>query len=105
MMQDGRGPASAGTVDITLRYTLTPSGESTHVARVVTIEIPWPLRVIQAVVVRSFRIESSRTLLALKAYVDASLPAQHGPEGAGVPYGVGVTVVVEVGEHDHSAVK
>jgi len=95
----------AGTIDITLRYTLTPGAESTHVSRVVTIDIPWPLRVIQGVVVRSFRIESSRTLLALKAYVDASLPAEHQAEGAGVPYGVGVTVVVEVGEHDHSAVK
>jgi len=95
----------AGTIDVTLRYTLTASGESTHVSRVVTIDTPWPLRVIQAVIVRSFRVESSRTLLALKAYVDASLPAEHQAEGAGVPYGVGVTVVVEVGEHDHSAVK
>jgi uncharacterized protein YndB with AHSA1/START domain len=89
----------AGTIDVTLRYTLTASGESTHVSRVVTIDTPWPLRVIQAVIVRSFRVESSRTLLALKAYVDASLPVEQAAEGAGVSYGIRVTVVVEVGEH------
>ena len=60
----------AGTVDITLRYTLTPSGGSTHVTRVVTIDIPWSLKVIQPVIIRAFRVESGRTLLALKAYAD-----------------------------------
>jgi uncharacterized protein YndB with AHSA1/START domain len=60
----------AGTVDITLRYTLTPAGGSTHVTRVVTIEIPWSLKVIQPVIIRAFRVESGRTLLALKAYAD-----------------------------------
>jgi hypothetical protein len=89
----------AGTIDITLRYTLTPRGESTHAARVVSIDIPWPLRVLQGVVVRSFRIESGRTLLALKAYVDAKLPAEEAAEGPGVADRVGATVVVEVGEH------
>jgi uncharacterized protein YndB with AHSA1/START domain len=60
----------AGTVDITLRYTLTPAGRSTHVTRVVTIDIPWSLKVIQPVIIRAFRVESGRTLLALKAYAD-----------------------------------
>ena len=60
----------AGTVDITLRYTLTPAGGSTHVTRVVTIDIPWSLKVFQPVIIRAFRVESGRTLLALKAYAD-----------------------------------
>jgi uncharacterized protein YndB with AHSA1/START domain len=60
----------AGTVDITLRYTLTPAGGSTHVTRVVTIEIPRSLKVVQPVIIRAFRMESGRTLLALKAYAD-----------------------------------
>jgi uncharacterized protein YndB with AHSA1/START domain len=60
----------AGTVDVTLRYTLTPDGESTRVTRVVTIEVPWSPRLIQPVLVRAFRVESGRTLVALKAYAD-----------------------------------
>ena len=60
----------AGTVDITLRYTLTPAGGSTHVTRVVTIDIPWSLKVFQPVIIRAFRVEGGRTLLALKAYAD-----------------------------------
>ena len=62
----------AGTVDVTLRYTLTPGpgAEVTHVARLVTIMVPPRLRPIQPVLVRAFRTESTRTLLALKAYAD-----------------------------------
>lgn len=62
----------AGTVDVTLRYTLTPDSGScvTHVARVVTILVPWRLRLVQPVLVRAFRTESTRTLTALKAYAD-----------------------------------
>ena len=60
----------AGTVDVTLRYTLTPGPGSTHVARVVTIAVRGPLKLIQPVLVRAFRAESGRTLLALKAYAD-----------------------------------
>jgi uncharacterized protein YndB with AHSA1/START domain len=60
----------AGTVDVTLRYSLTPAGGSTHVSRIVTITIPRSLKVIQPVIIRSFRVESGRTLLALKAYAD-----------------------------------
>ncbi|HEX4930304.1 MAG TPA: SRPBCC family protein [Gaiellaceae bacterium] len=60
-----------GTVDATLRYTLTPTGsESTHVRRAVTLGIPWSLKLVQPVLVRAFRRESERTLLALKAYAE-----------------------------------
>jgi uncharacterized protein YndB with AHSA1/START domain len=68
----------SGTVDVTLRYALTPGAvaEATHVARVVTLTIPASLRLAQPVLVRAFRAESTRTLMALKAYADAlpSLP-------------------------------
>ena len=45
-------------------------------ARVVTLTIPTSLRLVQPVLVRAFRVESTRTLMALKAYGDAlpSLP-------------------------------
>ncbi len=66
----------AGTVDVTLRYVLAPSAGGTHVSRVVTVGIPWSLKIIRPVIVRQFRTESSRTLQALKAYAD-TLP---GPE-------------------------
>jgi Polyketide cyclase / dehydrase and lipid transport len=59
-----------GTIDVTMRYTLAPGSESTHVCRVVTIEVPWSLKLLQPAVVRGFRVESARTLLALKAYAD-----------------------------------
>jgi uncharacterized protein YndB with AHSA1/START domain len=61
----------AGTVDVTMRYTLTPGTGSARVTRVVTLGIPWSLRLVQPVLVRAFRTESRRTLIALKAYADA----------------------------------
>ena len=60
----------SGTVDVILRYTLTPGADSTHVTRVVTLGIPWSLKLVQPLLVRAFRVESPRTLLALKAYAD-----------------------------------
>jgi len=60
----------AGTVDVLMRYTLTPVDGGTRVRRVVTLGIPWSLKLVQPVLVRAFRTESSRTLLALKAYAD-----------------------------------
>ncbi len=64
-------PLHVGTVDATLRYTLTPTGsESTHVKRVVTLGIPRSLKLFQPLLVRTFRRESERTLLALKAYAE-----------------------------------
>ncbi len=59
-----------GTVDILMRYTLTPAEGSTHVHRVVTIDIPRSLKALQPVLVHAFRTESRRTLLALKAHAD-----------------------------------
>ena len=60
----------AGTVDVLMRYTLTLVDGGTRVRRVVTLGIPWSLKLVQPVLVRAFRTESSRTLLALKAYAD-----------------------------------
>lgn len=59
-----------GIVDITLRYVLTPAGDSTHVRRAVTIIVPPRLRIAQPLIVAAFKRESSRTLVALKAYAD-----------------------------------
>jgi hypothetical protein len=60
----------AGVIDITMRYRLVSGAGSTHVQRLVTIAVPWPLRLFAPIFVRAFRTESSRTLLALKAYAD-----------------------------------
>jgi len=60
----------AGTIDVTVRYTLTPDAGSTHVTRVVTLGIPWSLRLLRPVLAGAFKKESRRTLLALKAYAD-----------------------------------
>ena len=59
-----------GTIDVTVRYTLTPAADSTRVTRIVTLGIPWSLKLLQPVLVSAFRKESRRTLLALKAYAD-----------------------------------
>ncbi|MGZ6308664.1 MAG: hypothetical protein ACXWP6_19605, partial [Ktedonobacterales bacterium] len=59
-----------GTIDVLLRYTFTPQAQSTHVKRVVTLGIPWSLKLVQPLLVRATRAESRRTLLALKTYAD-----------------------------------
>jgi uncharacterized protein YndB with AHSA1/START domain len=64
------GRLHTGTIDVLMRYTLTPGDGSTHVRRVVTIEIPRSLRLFGPLVTRAFTHESRRTLLALKAYAD-----------------------------------
>ena len=64
------GHLHTGTIDVMLRYTLTPGAESTHVRRVVTIEVPRSLIVLRPVIVRAFAHESSRTLRALKTHAD-----------------------------------
>lgn len=58
----------AGTIDVTVRYTLTPTADSTHVTRVITLGFPWPLKIFQPVLVGAFTKESRRTLLALGAF-------------------------------------
>ena len=58
----------AGTVDVTMRYVLVSGPGATRVSRTVTLGLPRSLRLFQPVLVRAFRTESARTLLALKAY-------------------------------------
>lgn len=61
----------SGTIDVTVRYILTPgAGSTTHVRRVCSVDVPAHLRPFQALVAREFRLESARTLLALKAHAD-----------------------------------
>jgi hypothetical protein len=64
------GRFRTGTIDVLMAYTLTPRGASTHVHRLVTIDIARPLRLFRPVLVRAFAHESRRTLLALKAHAD-----------------------------------
>ena len=61
----------SGTIDVTVRYMLAPRAELTHVQRVVTLGIPWPLKLLQPLLVPIWRAEQRRTLLALKAYAEA----------------------------------
>jgi hypothetical protein len=70
----------AGTMDVTVRYTLSPGTPSTHVMRVVSPGLPWQLQVLQPIFVREFRVESARTLRALKAYAD-KLPGERPVSG------------------------
>ena len=60
----------AGILDVVMRYTLTPQGETTRVRRGVTLGFPWTLRPFRPVLATAFRVESARTLVALKAYCD-----------------------------------
>ena len=64
------GRFHTGTIDVLMRYALTPGAGSTHVRRTVTIGIPRTLMVSRPVLTRAFSHESRRTLLALKAYAD-----------------------------------
>jgi uncharacterized protein YndB with AHSA1/START domain len=63
-------PRLLGIIDINVSLTLAPTPTAVHVRRVVTIGIPWQLKLVQPFVVRQFRIESGRTLLALKAFAE-----------------------------------
>ena len=64
-------PRLLGIIDITVSVTLNPRPASVHVRRVVTIGIPWPLKLVQPLVVRQFRTESGRTLVALKRFAES----------------------------------
>lgn len=59
-----------GTLGVVLSYRLSPSGEGTHVRRVCTLTVPPHLTPLTPILVRSFRVESARTLAALKVYAD-----------------------------------
>jgi uncharacterized protein YndB with AHSA1/START domain len=63
-------PKALGVIDIYVRYTITPTAASVHVDRIVTLTIPWPLKLVQPLVVRQFRREGERTVLALKAFTE-----------------------------------
>jgi len=69
----------AGTIDVTVRYTLTPADGSTHVTRLVTLGIPWSLKLAQPVLIGAFRRESRRVMLALQAH--AGLACRRGWPG------------------------
>jgi uncharacterized protein YndB with AHSA1/START domain len=58
----------AGTIDVTVAYTLTPTAGSTHVTRIVTLGIPRSLRVAAPLLISAFAKESARTMVALKAH-------------------------------------
>ena len=60
-----------GVIDITVRYNLTPRSGQTHIRRVVSVKLPWQLKLFPAVVLSQFKTESARTLAALKAYANA----------------------------------
>ncbi len=60
----------AGVLGITVRYVLTPHGPITHVSRVSTLDVPGRLAVVTPVIVRASRVESARTVAALKRYAD-----------------------------------
>ena len=64
-------PRFLGIIDIRVRYTLTPAAASTHVRRLSTPTIPWQLKLAQPLILREFRVENERTLLALKAFADS----------------------------------
>jgi uncharacterized protein YndB with AHSA1/START domain len=59
-----------GTIDLTVRYLLTPGVGTTGVRRAVSLTTTGPLRPFAGLLARPFRTESSRTLRALKAYAD-----------------------------------
>jgi uncharacterized protein YndB with AHSA1/START domain len=65
-------PRLLGVMDISVTLTLSPTPGSVRVRRVVTIGVPWALKPIQPIVVRQFRVESARTMSALKAFAERS---------------------------------
>jgi hypothetical protein len=67
-------PTLFGVIDIRVTYSLTPSREGVRLDRLVTVELPWQLKLAAPLVVARFRKESERTVQALKAFVEASGP-------------------------------
>jgi len=64
-------PRLLGVIDIHATYTLTPTAAGVHVARLVTLTLPWPLKLLQPLVLRPFRQENERTMEALKSFAEA----------------------------------
>jgi uncharacterized protein YndB with AHSA1/START domain len=67
-------PKLFGVISIQVTYSLTPSREGVRLDRLVTVELPWQLKLAAPLVVARFRRESERTVQALKAFVEASGP-------------------------------
>jgi len=65
-------PRVLGVIDISVVLTLSPTAGGVHVRRVVTVGVPRQLKIVQPLVIRQIRTESGRTLLALKACVEAA---------------------------------
>ncbi len=65
-------PRLLGVIDITISLTLETKPEAVRLRRVVTLRIPWTLKLVQPLVVRQFRVESRRTLMALKDFAESS---------------------------------
>ena len=63
-------PRVLGIIDITLGVTLAAVGPTVRVRRLVTIAIPWQLKLLQPFVARQFQVESGRTLSALKRFAE-----------------------------------
>ena len=63
-------PGFLGSLDIDVRYALTPAGESTNLRRVVTLKSGWPAKLVQPLIVRQFRAEIERTLAAMKELLE-----------------------------------
>jgi uncharacterized protein YndB with AHSA1/START domain len=64
-------PRFFGTIDIHVRYTLTPGDGTVHLDRVATLTLPWQLRPLAPVVVPQFRKEGRRTVEALKKFTES----------------------------------
>jgi uncharacterized protein YndB with AHSA1/START domain len=62
-------PSLLGVIDIHVGYTLTPTETGVRVSRLTTVELGWPLRLLQPVVLRQFRREGRRTMAALEKFV------------------------------------
>jgi uncharacterized protein YndB with AHSA1/START domain len=59
-------PGLLGVIGIESTYSLAPSGDSIRVRRVVRVTLGWPLKLVRPLVLRQFRQEGRRTMLALQ---------------------------------------
>jgi Polyketide cyclase / dehydrase and lipid transport len=60
----------SGVVALTVRYTLVSAADSTHVTRTIAVGVPGRLTLFRPFIMRAVRVESERTLEALKGYAD-----------------------------------
>ena len=64
-------PRGAGLVDIGLTLVLTPTDDSVHLMRTVSLTFAGPVRLAKPLVTRSFMIENDRMMAALRTYAEA----------------------------------